>query len=68
LKLWYESEEDRNNKTLVKVEAKESFRVIYNKHKANYNNKAFYTFHLTRSIKKKISQAAKNKRLDAYTL
>lgn len=68
LKLWYESEEDKNNKTLVKIEAKESFRVLYNKHFATYNNKAFYTFHLNRVIKKKISQAAKDKLLDAFTL
>lgn len=67
LKLWFDSEEDRNNKTLVKIEAKESFKVLYNKHKANYNNKAFYTFHLNRTVKKKISQAAKDNLLDAFT-
>lgn len=67
LKLWYEDEESRNDKTLVKIISNESFRVIYNKSRAIYNNKSFYTLHINRELKKKISQAAKEGKIDAFT-
>ena len=38
LKLWYEDEEAYKEKTLVKVEEKEIFKVYYNKQLADYNN------------------------------
>ena len=41
LRLWYEDEEAFNNKTLVRVETNEVFKVYYNKKDANYNNKSF---------------------------
>ena len=44
LKLWYEDEESYNNKILIREENKETFRIHYNKIKANYNNKSFYQF------------------------
>lgn len=67
LKLWYEDEEERNKKTLIKIESKENYRVVYNKHKAIFNNKSFYYFHVNRELKKKIFIAANEGTLDAFT-
>ena len=67
LKLWYEDEEAMKNKTLIKIESKENYRVIYNKSKALYNNKSFYSLHINRDLKKKIFTAAKEGTIDAFT-
>lgn len=66
LKLWYEDSEEMNKKTLIKIESRENYRVIYNKNKANYNNKSFYAFHVNRELKKKIFKAAKDGTIDAF--
>lgn len=68
LKLWSEDEEAYKEKTLVKVEDKETFRVIYNKRMANYINKSFYFFEINRDIKKGLKQKIKNKSIDAFKL
>lgn len=67
LKLWYEDDEAMKDKTLIKIETKENYRVIYNKNKAVYNNKSFYMLHINRELKKKIFQAASKGKLDAFT-
>ena len=51
LKLWHEDDECRKNKTLVRVNIPELFRIFYNKSKANYNNKSFYQFSTNRELK-----------------
>ena len=68
LKLWYEDEEAYKNKTLVKVEEKEIFKVYYNKHLADYNNQVFYEFNINRELKKRLKQRIKEGRLDAFKL
>lgn len=68
LKLWYEDEEALKNKTLIKSNTKEIFKVHYNKSKATYNNKSFYHFSLNRDIKKKIKQNIKNGNIDAFLM
>ena len=65
LKLWYEDKESFINKTLVRCETKEKFKFIYNKCKAKYNNKAFYEFTVTRSIKSKLKEIINNQGFDA---
>lgn len=68
LKLWYEDKEAFNNKTLVKIPEKSIFRVRYNKDKANYNNKSFMEFQVTRDIKTRLKHNIKNNKIDAFSL
>ena len=68
LKLWYEDEESYKNKTLVKVEEKEIFKVYYNKQLANYNNQVFYEFNVNRELKKRLKQRIKEGKIDAFKL
>lgn len=68
INLWQEDEEAYKNKTLVKMEEKEIFKVYYNKKRANYNNKSFMRFHVNRSLKVKIKQRIKDRTLDAFKL
>ena len=69
LKLWYEDEECRDSKTLVRVNVPELFKVYYNKYKATYNNKAFYQFSTNRELKRMIKHAIKtNPSFDAFDI
>lgn len=68
IKLWYEDKESFNNKTLVRVNNREVFKVYYNKSKANYNNKNFYTFSVNRDIKRRLKDKIKLKEIDAYEM
>lgn len=54
LKLWYEDEESFNNKTLVKMEEKEIYKIYYNRELADFNNKSFYQFFPNRDLKKRL--------------
>ena len=67
LKLWYEDEECKLNKTLVRVNVPELFRIYYNKSRANYNNKSFYQFTPNRELKKLLKHRIKTDAgFDAY--
>lgn len=68
LKLWYEDEEAYKERTLVKVEEKEIFKVYYNKQLADYNNQVFYEFNVNRELKKRLKQRIKEGGLDAFKL
>jgi hypothetical protein len=59
LKLWFESPIDKENKTLVKTEKREIFKVVYCKKNANYINSSFVMFSPTRSLKNKIKEELK---------
>lgn len=67
LKLWAEDKEAYNNKLLVRVDEMEIFKVVYNKSKANYNNKSFYEFSINRDLKRGLKQRIKEGLLDAFT-
>lgn len=67
LKLWSEDEEAYKERTLIKMEEKEIFSIYYNKSKANYNNKAFYSFQPNRQLKLGIKKNIKDKKLDAFS-
>lgn len=67
LKLWYEDSESYKDKTLIRMEEKELFRVFYNKYKANYNNKSYYQFTPNRNLKLQLKINVKNG-LDAFKL
>lgn len=68
LNLWYEDEEAYKNKTLIKVEEKEIFKVFYNRQLADYNNKSFYKFEISRSIKKNLKNNIKEGKIDAFKI
>lgn len=60
LKLWYEDDECLKDKTLVRVNVPEIFRVYYNKGKANFDNKSFYQFSTNRELKRMLRDTIKN--------
>lgn len=68
LTLWATDEEAFKNRTLVKAEEKEIFRVYYNKSAACFNNKTFMEFEVNRDIKIRLKQLIKDKAIDAYEL
>lgn len=68
LKLWCEDEIAYKERTLVKMEEKELFRIYYNKQSAIFNNKGFYSFKVNRDLKIKVKQRIKDGILDAYLL
>ena len=68
LKLWYEDEEAYKEKTLVKMQEKEIFKVYYNKQLADYNNQVFYEFNVNRELKRRLKQRIKEGKLDAFKL
>lgn len=68
LKLWGKNEEYYKNKTLIKMEEKELFKVYYNKNKADYTNKSFYQFNVNRELKKTLKENIKEGKVDAFLL
>ena len=68
LKLWYEDEESYKKKRLVRHEAKEVFRVFYNKYNATYDNKSFYQFNTNRELKLRIKKGVQEERLSAFLI
>ena len=65
IKLWYEDEEARNNKTLLRRQGEFGFTVRYNKFKANYENRSFYEFALNRFIKKALMDNVQKGKIDS---
>ena len=57
LKLWYEDEEAYKNKTLIKIEEKEIYKIFYNRNLADY----------TRELKKKLKCNIKEGEVDAFS-
>jgi hypothetical protein len=68
LKLWFEDEDSYKNKTLVRIEEKEMFKVYYNRNKADFTNQVFYDFKVNREIKQRLKKIIKEGRLDAFLL
>ena len=66
LHLWAEDKNSYNNRTLIRSEEKELFKVFYIKNKAQYNNKSFYSFNLNRDIKIALKKQLKEGLLDAF--
>lgn len=64
IKLWYEDEEARNSKTLVRNTEKTKYKVLYKKYSANYENQIFYEFILNRFIKEKLRNNIKEGKVD----
>lgn len=68
LKLWFEDEEAKRDKLLVKTEDTEVFTIFYNRMIANYNNKTLYQFKPNRNLRLTIKQAGKDGLIDAYKI
>ena len=68
LKLWYEDKESYKNRTLIKVEEKEIYKVYYNRNVAEFKNKSFYQFDINRKLKRRLKQNIKEGKLDAFTI
>lgn len=63
LKLWYDNEEARREKTLVRWE-NDIYHVRYNKFTANYENQSFYQFETNRFLKKALQENVKQGKID----
>ena len=64
LKLWYEDEEARRAKTILRHEHPYIYHICYNKWKAKFENKVFYQFTANTFIKKKLSKNIKSGKVD----
>lgn len=67
-KLWYEDEEARNEKILIKRENKYSFTIFYTKFRAYFINQRFYKFRPTRAFNVRLKEAIKADKIDAIEL
>ena len=61
-----EDNESFKQKTLVRVENNDLFKILYNKNKAKFNNKCFYEFQVNRDIKQRLKKNIKLNRIDAF--
>lgn len=68
LKLWYEDEEAKAEKILVRKEDTERYIIFYNRATANYNNKTLYQFKPNRELICAIRKAGKEGLIDAYKI
>ena len=68
LKLWSEDEEAYKERTLVKMEEKEIFKVCYNKTRADFPNKGFYQLQINRDLKIALKKKIKLGNFDAFLL
>ena len=68
LKLWSEDEEAYKERTLIKMEEKEIFKVYYNRIKADYKNKSLYEFAVNRDLKRRLKQRIKSGNFDAFKI
>lgn len=56
LKLWYEDEEAFRDRTLIRMEEAEIFKVYYNRESATYNNKNYYEFLFNKDLRIRLKQ------------
>lgn len=68
LELWYNDSDAYHNKTLVRMEENEIFKIYYNKASANYENKSFYEFIFNKDLKSRLKQKIKEGVIEAHLL
>lgn len=67
LKLWYEDEESRNKKTLIRHDVSEVYHIRYNHWRGNAKNKQFFKFTPCRSLRIRLKEKIKNNEItDAF--
>ena len=64
LRLWFEDEEAKKNKTLLRHEENYVYHIRYNKHEAVYENMCFYEFAVSKSIKQALKENIKKNKID----
>ena len=65
MKLWFEDEEAKKKKTLLRRENSHVYHIRYCKYDANYENKIFYEFALNRFIKLALKDNINQGKIDA---
>lgn len=60
LKLWYEDDDAKREKIVIKSDSPYVYKIFYMKRNAFYKNKTFYTFAPTRSLKHELSNLIVN--------
>lgn len=65
LKLWYEDEEAYKDKTLLRLDEQEIYKIIWNKENVNFNNRSFYEFVFNRDLKQRLKHNIKEGITDA---
>lgn len=65
LKLWYEDEEAYKDKTLLRLDEQEIYKIIWNKENANFNNRSFYELVFNRDLKLRLKHNIKEGITDA---
>ena len=65
LKLWYEDSESHRDKTLVRQEVSEVYKLYYNREKATYNNNSYYEFLFNKDLRIRLKQQIKRGYIDA---
>lgn len=68
LKLWYEDEEAKNKKILIRSNLKYKFRLYYIKYNANYKNRSYIKFTSCDSFRKEVYSKVISNNLEAFTL
>lgn len=64
MKLWYDDEEARESKILIRREIKSAPKVIYNKYCAHYKNQCFYEFIPNRFMVRAYHKNSANNKVD----
>jgi len=67
LKLWYSDESCRKKKTLVYQDNENTYKIKYNKSKAEFNNKQFIKFRTGRRLKLALKHAIIEDNLDSFS-
>lgn len=65
LKLWYEDEEAFKNRTLLRLDEQEIYKIVYNKVNANFNNRSFYEIVFNKDLRLKLKHNIKQGITDA---
>lgn len=68
LKLWYEDPEAYKNKTLLRLNEQEIYKIVYNKENANFNNRAFYEFVFNKDLRIRLKRNIKQGIVDAFLI
>lgn len=64
LQLWFEDEESRNSKTLLRKEQEYTYFIKYDKFDANYTNQGYYQFTLNRFAKQALYRNINKGKID----
>lgn len=68
LKLWYEDEEAFRNKTLLRLDEQEIYKIVYNKEDVNFNNRSFYELVFNKDLRLKLKHNIKQGIVDAMLI